>query len=496
MLLASGLRWLMWMVIIAALTVAGAAQLPSLHKAAGEGRTDDVKSLLSKGADVNARDAGTGSTPLHVAAAFNQTEVVKLLLAAGANVNVRAAAQATNDVTPLMWAAQTPRSAILGLLLDKGADVGGQDSDGRTALFYALGAADIQNITALLEHRANPNTRIKAGGMTPLITAVFIGPAAEAIIKVLFQHGADIKAKTLDEGNSALISAAYVGRSDLVELLLSSGASVNDTNLSGSTALMDAAMGLGVATMARSDSGVPEPQDRSRVAASTQLYVDTIRVLLKHGADLNLKNKAGATALAAAEFTTSNFPGRDVIVQLLKSAGAKAGPNAVIAGAARANLDEALGVAAAGPGTLADLMNLIKQGANVNSAASTGETPLMWAVENGNPAKVSFLLSQHANVNAKDMLGETALMKAVSEGRADLVQTLIAAGGSVNAKDNENGTALMIAAAHGDTAIVKILLAKKADVNAKDSNDRTALGMAQEEQHKEIVDLLKRAGAK
>jgi ankyrin repeat protein len=55
---------------------------------------------------------------------------------------------------------------------------------------------------------------------------------------------------------------------------------------------------------------------------------------------------------------------------------------------------------------------------------------------------------------------------------------------------------LVGAASTGDTEKVQALLAKGADVNAKDNKGRTALMGANKKGHKEIVQLLKKAGAK
>ncbi|KHN72020.1 Tankyrase-1 [Toxocara canis] len=57
-----------------------------LHLAAGYNRVGLVELLLSKGADVHAKDKG-GLVPLHNACSFGHVEVVKLLLKAGAGVN-------------------------------------------------------------------------------------------------------------------------------------------------------------------------------------------------------------------------------------------------------------------------------------------------------------------------------------------------------------------------------------------------------------------------
>ena len=55
---------------------------------------------------------------------------------------------------------------------------------------------------------------------------------------------------------------------------------------------------------------------------------------------------------------------------------------------------------------------------------------------------------------------------------------------------------LFEAASKGDTEKVQALLAKGADVNAKRDDGVTALMEAKKKGHKEIVQLLKKAGAK
>ena len=65
------------------------APVVSLHEAARDGLIEQAKSLISKGADVNAMDERLVATPLHLAVYFANTEVVKLLIANGADVNAK-----------------------------------------------------------------------------------------------------------------------------------------------------------------------------------------------------------------------------------------------------------------------------------------------------------------------------------------------------------------------------------------------------------------------
>ena len=59
-----------------------------LQVAAMDGLTEKVRTLISEGADVNAKGKN-GSTPLHETVGFSDTEITKLLIEAGADVNAK-----------------------------------------------------------------------------------------------------------------------------------------------------------------------------------------------------------------------------------------------------------------------------------------------------------------------------------------------------------------------------------------------------------------------
>ena len=60
----------------------------SLHIAVQYNDIKIVKSLILKGADVNAVD-NNGNTPLHLAIIYERVEIVELLLSNGADVNIK-----------------------------------------------------------------------------------------------------------------------------------------------------------------------------------------------------------------------------------------------------------------------------------------------------------------------------------------------------------------------------------------------------------------------
>jgi len=139
---------------------------------------------------------------------------------------------------------------------------------------------------------------------------------------------------------------------------------------------------------------------------------------------------------------------------------------------------------------------LTKAGADVNAKNNNGVTALMNAAAvNENPGVVSALMNAGADVNARDNDGETAVMAAGRGGTPEVVSLLIQAGADVNAKDNYGVTALMNAAQFNkNPEVVSVLIKAGADVNAKNNGGETALDLARaENKNPEVISLLIKA---
>jgi uncharacterized protein len=93
------------------------------------GHEELVKTLISKGADVNK----TGWAPLHYAATKGHIGIMKLLLDNHAYID----AESPNKSTPLMMAAMYGTLEAVVLLADEGADIGLKNEQGLTALDFA-----------------------------------------------------------------------------------------------------------------------------------------------------------------------------------------------------------------------------------------------------------------------------------------------------------------------------------------------------------------------
>ncbi len=144
---------------------------------------------------------------------------------------------------------------------------------------------------------------------------------------------------------------------------------------------------------------------------------------------------------------------------------------ALLAQGADPNLGEADGTTALvwasyrDDGVSADL--LIQAGADVNRGNDLGATPLWAASQNGSETMVGRLLEAGADPNAALLLGETPIMVASRSGNRVVVEQLIAEGGDVNARAARDQTALMWAAAQKHPDVVEVLLVHGADVHAR-----------------------------
>lgn len=141
-------------------------KLTPLHLAVAVKDIKLAEILISKGADVNARD-DTGHTPLNVATVsnVNSTEMVELLLKHKADPNSNSKLR-----SPLMSACSNGNGEMVKLLVENGADVNLSDGDKDTPLMYSID--DIEIFKYLLKKGANP-TKQGRDGATVMLSIAF-----------------------------------------------------------------------------------------------------------------------------------------------------------------------------------------------------------------------------------------------------------------------------------------------------------------------------------
>jgi ankyrin repeat protein len=241
--------------------------------------------------------------------------------------------------------------------------------------------------------------------------------------------------------------------------------------------------------------------------------VDSVRQLLKMGADPNLQNDAGATALMWA---TDNLE----IVTELAAHGADVN-------AKSADSRTPLLVASGRYGAAPVVKFLLDHGANpsAHSPWFNGDmTPLTEAAYAGDESVLRMLLARGADVKAagpnplvmaivsrcsgcvdlfmgsteKDEFSLQALLDSPPLNDTRAVNSLLDHGANVNAKDPDGNTLLMLVSACDEASpdTVKRLIAGGADVNAKNPRGQTALDFARARGKNAVADLLVESGAK
>ena len=224
--------------------IAGAAGDSPLVKAIKAGDVQAVRALVKSGVDVNAK-SGDGSTPLLWAATNSSHEIAGILIAAKAMVDI------PNDygVTPLLHASGIGDAAMVDLLLKAGASPSKAHPEGETPLMAAARSGSVPAVRALLARGADVNAAEKVQNTTPLMWA-----SAEShldVVEVLIEAGADVNRQghvtTLTQrhnadhpsgGFTALMFAARNGDDAMVRRLVARGANVNLKNGDGASALM------------------------------------------------------------------------------------------------------------------------------------------------------------------------------------------------------------------------------------------------------------------
>ena len=306
----------------------------ALMWASAEGHTEMIRELAAHGADVNARSTTQkwerqvtaeprekwlppgGLTPLLFASRQGCVECVKVLASLGADVN----ATDQDGISPIVSAIINGHFDAAGALLEKGADPNIADATGRTPLYAAVdlntmpasnrpapkvvenAMSGLDLIAALLDHGANPNSRLKK--QQPYRTKV--------------DRGNDTM---LGAGTTAFLRAARAGDAPAMRLLLKWGA--DPKIATGSDVPVDVSQPVRRAPggvnplMAAAGLGSKEEDTVGRKKTEA-LAIEAIQVCLEAGVDINAVDGRGQTALYGAA-----LQGYDEVVKFLVARGAK-----------------------------------------------------------------------------------------------------------------------------------------------------------------------------
>ncbi len=229
----------------------------ALLAAVRQGHLDLVRYLIEQEAQINQPNR-RGETPLFVAIDNDDLEMTRLLLESGADANERqpllrgglaGVKQRNGRHSALSYAVARGRPEIVGLLIERGADIEYRGFHGKSPLFLAVERGDMAMAERLLAAGADVRTTNEAG-TTLLMLAARRGDGG--MVDLLLARGADLNAIERpnlgygfrpDSGSdmTALMYAAREGHADIVRRLLQAGAVVSIHNAEGRTALDEAA---------------------------------------------------------------------------------------------------------------------------------------------------------------------------------------------------------------------------------------------------------------
>lgn len=394
------------------------------------------------------------------AAQYGHTAIVDLLLERGADVDARD----DDDLTPLHRAAAWDHLEVAKVLLQCGAFVDSHGEHG-SPLHFAACYGNLRVATALIEEGANIELR-RLNGLTPLLEAANNGNAN--IVALLLDHGGDINAQA-NSGRTALTHALSQDHNDVATLLLDKGADVNLGNVRGMKPIHYASVGMIPLLIERGAD--PNSEDENGMTrlhlAALNGETAVVEMLLQHGAEI----KTDHFACTALHFAVWNAHG-EITTLLLRSG---ADPNArnrhgVTPLDFMCRQKRPLGLKSVSE----TLDSLLECGARY-SKDDDGWLPIHLAAHRGRHEVVSAFLDQGYSVNAQDDDGRTPLLLAVRENHTETAELMLRRGADSNIADKFGETPLRKAIEAGSDELIKTLMQQGAEITAVDEYGMTCL---------------------
>ena len=264
-------------------------------------------------------------------------------------------------------------------------------------------------------------------------------------------------AETDNDGNTALLFAAWGGHRSLMEYLLRYGASLDEKNHNGHSVFLSAANGG---------------------------RIEIVEWLLEQGFDIDETNNNGDTALLLAA-----YGGHLQLVQRLLQLGAS------LADRNACGFTPLLSAANGGQLEMAEW--LLDNGSSLNERDNDGYSSLILAACGGSIELVKFFLEHGASLTERNNNGDSALLLAAYCGHVELVDWLLDHGSKVGERNN-TGMGLLVSAANGGHAdVVRLVLERQGGQGLEDTDEGgyTPLLLAAQRGHVEVVQFLAAHGA-
>nr|XP_055047827.1 ankyrin repeat domain-containing protein 27 [Misgurnus anguillicaudatus] len=437
-----------------------------------------------------------GYTPLHVAAICGQSALIDLLVSKGAVVN----STDYHGLTPLHLSCQKGFQGVTLLLLDYKANTDAQDNNGNTPLHLACMYGHEDCVKALVYfdlHVCRLNVQNDKGD-TPLHIAARWG--YESIMEVLLENGASTlihnKAKetplhcALNSKILSLLERRHNDSSKMESGFESLSRSPQPSDCSSRHSSVSSASSLSVETAIPETDRIRHKEIEKLLRAVADGDVQMVHYLLEWVDEEPEEVVVDVSAKTELCHPLCQCPS----CEPTQKKTARLQPDGLGVNSSSVDGFTPLHVAAL-HGHTALVSLLTRHGANINACNNQRSTPLHLACQNSHMQVVSALLECNAKLNKKDHYGNTPLINACLKGNAEIATILLESGALVNLANNHGNTGLHEAVRGGHVQLVELLLHRGAQVHMRNKRQRTALDCAYEMGGKntEIQRLLQKA---
>lgn len=438
----------------------GDEDIGGLYQAIKHNNIKAVKFFIENNANVEIATFD-GTTPLVLAIEENKPKIVELLIKEG-KANIYGVYAKETEKYPIYCAVKNKNLNMIKILLDNNFDLkresyilsyAMENSDENIVKYLVENGADMYSyeITALYQAVLNLNPKLveyfldkgasieKAGG-TDVYGNIMMAAAGSKFNNSNDKSPVDLTLLEKSAENSAKITEMLIGKADK---------NIINDSLEGKTPL---------------------------IIAVGNSYIDTAKILIENGANINAVDIEGWSALSYAV----NNGDIEIAKLLLEN---------------KAKIKDELLIAIKSPiveSSINMMKLLIDNKANINYTDENGFNPLNIAIESGDMELTKFLITNGANVNSLMQDGVSLIGYAIAQNNMDLLQILIENGANVNYTNGDSwaDTPLKTASRLGLDNVVRILLTRNVDINAVDMNGNTALHTAALNSQLSIVKLL------
>lgn len=364
-----------------------------------------IKKLIAQGEDPNGFKIGTQTPVLFDAVSANKPKAARALIESGADVMFKIK---NTNWTILHTAARRGGKEMLTLLLDAGAKKYVNEVSGTTPAMNAASTLNLEGLKVLMAYGANLNKKVENEKGVPISILMYVSDYDNQTAAGHLEDSKDIKAATkkweqarkneadflsflIKSGvnkkadlSAVLLEGYYMDNPAAMKILIDAGADVNCVGESGRTPLFEA-----IYTAYMAEEGYK--QGDGVWIHTTLYYIESIRLLIAAGANVNAKTKGGYTPLHQASMSFRGHTDLPEIIHILLAAGAKVD--------ARNNDGVTPLMWAAECNAVENAEALIAAGADVNAKTNGGLTPLWYAAHaNYSAAKVEAVLRYYGAV--------------------------------------------------------------------------------------------------